>query len=151
MVGASLAVALHGLDVRVALIEAVPHDAVSQPSFDERTTALSNGSRRIFKTLGVWPAVASAATPIAKIHVSDQGHFGFARIDAAEQGLRALGYVLANRALGAALWSELGDHRDLRVYCPARVSRVIPGERSVALGISEASGAESSIRAQLVV
>ena len=41
MVGASLAVALKGLEVRVALIEAVPHDAASQPSFDERTTALS--------------------------------------------------------------------------------------------------------------
>jgi 2-octaprenyl-6-methoxyphenol hydroxylase len=151
MVGASLAVALKGLEVRVALIEAVPHDAASQPSFDERTTALSNGSRRILETLGVWPAVAAAATPIAKIHVSDQGHFGFARIDAAEQGLRALGYVVANRALGAALWSKLGDHGDLRLYCPARVSRLIPGEQSVELGVSEASGVESSIRAQLVV
>ena len=151
MVGASLAVALQGLDVRVALIEAVPHDAASQPSFDERTTALSNGSRRILETLGVWPAVAAAATPIAKIHVSDQGHFGFARIDAKEQGLRALGYVVANRALGAALWSKLGDRDDLRVYCPAKVSRLTPGERSVELGVLEASGVESSIRAQLVI
>src|ERR1019366_3371708 len=151
MVGASLAVALAGLGVRMALIEAVPHDAASQPSFDERTTALSNGSRRILETLGVWPAVSAAATPIAKIHVSDQGHFGFARIDAAEQGLRALGYVVANRALGAALWSKLGDQGDLRLYCPARVSRLIPGEQSVELGVSEASGVESSIRAQLVV
>ena len=31
------------------------------------------------------------ATPIAKVHVSDQGHFGFARIDAAEQGLAVVG------------------------------------------------------------
>jgi len=37
------------------------------------------------------------------------------------------------------------------VYCPARVSRLMPGEDSVELGISEASGTESSIRAQLVV
>jgi 2-octaprenyl-6-methoxyphenol hydroxylase len=151
MVGASLAVALKGLKVRVALVEAVPHDAASQPSFDERTTALSNGSRRILETLGVWPAVAAAATPIAKIHVSDQGHFGFARIDAAEQGLRALGYVVANRALGAALWSKLADHEDLRVYCPARVSRLTAGEQAVEIGVAEPSGAESLIRARLVV
>jgi len=151
MVGASLAVALKGLQVRVALIEAVPHDAASQPSFDERTTALSNGSRCILETLGVWPAVAAAATPIAKIHVSDQGHFGFARIDAAEQGLRALGYVVANRALGAALWSTLADQGDLRVYCPARVSRLTAGEQAVEIGVAEASGAETLIRARLVV
>ena len=94
MVGASLAVALKGMDLRVALIEAVPHDAASQPSFDERTTALSNGSRRTLETLKAWPEVAAAATPIRKIHISDRGRFGFARIDAAEQGLRALGYVV---------------------------------------------------------
>ena len=86
MVGASLALALEGLGVRTALIEAVPHDAAAQPSFDERTTALSNGSRRILETLGVWADLANAATRIAKIHVSDQGHFGFARISAAELG-----------------------------------------------------------------
>jgi 2-octaprenyl-6-methoxyphenol hydroxylase len=151
MVGASLAVALKGLDVRVALIEAVPHDAASQPSFDERTTALSNGSRRILETLGVWPAVAAAATPIAKIHVSDQGHFGFARIDAAEQGLPALGYVVANRLLGAALWSKLSDRADVRVYCPAQVTRVAAEGDTVLLHVSEAGGAEVLIKARLVV
>src|SRR5580692_897272 len=69
MVGASLAVALEHLGVTTALVEAVPHNAATQPSFDERTTALSNGSRRILETLGVWPDVADAATRIAKIHV----------------------------------------------------------------------------------
>lgn len=151
MVGASLAVALQGLDVRTALIEAVPHDAASQPSFDERTTALSNGSRRILDTLGVWPEVAAIATPIRKIHVSDRGHFGFARIDAAELGLRAIGHVLPNRSLGAALWSRLRDRSDVRVYCPAQVTRVVPGSHSVELGVSQAQGVETSITARLVV
>jgi 2-octaprenyl-6-methoxyphenol hydroxylase len=151
MVGASLAVALQGLDVRIALIEAVPHDAASQPSFDERTTALSNGSRRILDTLGVWTEVAAIATPIRKIHVSDQGHFGFARIDAAELGLSAIGHVLPNRSLGAALWSRLRDRPDVRVYCPAQVTRVLPGGYSVELGVTQAQGAETSITARLVV
>ena len=80
----------------------------TQPSFDERTTALSNGSRRILETLGVWPDVAADATPIAKIHVSDQGHFGFARIDAAEQGLRRRWVTWCRTARSAsALWSRL--------------------------------------------
>ena len=46
MVGATLGVALAPLDLRIALIEAIPHNAAAQPSFDERTTALSNGSRQ---------------------------------------------------------------------------------------------------------
>jgi 2-octaprenyl-6-methoxyphenol hydroxylase len=127
----------------------VPHDAAAQPSFDERTTALSNGSRRILDTLGVWPGVAGNATPIRKVHVSDQGHFGFARIDAAEQGLPALGYVVPNRSLGAALWSSLSRRSDVRVFCPDRVARVETRERSIEL-ILEA-GAPQSIEARLVV
>src|ERR1700679_4194291 len=107
MVGATLGVALAPLNLRIAIIEAVPHTAAAQPSFDERTTALSNGSRRILETMGVWPALNAFATPIAKIHVSDQGRFGFARIDASEQGLNAMGYVVPNRALGSILWSRL--------------------------------------------
>ena len=150
MVGASLAVALDGLGVRMALIEAVPHDAASQPSFDERTTALSNGSCRILETLGVWPAVSASATPIRKIHVSDQGRFGFARVDAAEQGLRAMGYVVPNRALGAALWSALAPSASVRVFCPAPVLRVTPGAQSVELSIAE-GGVECSVEARLIV
>src|SRR6266702_3492194 len=114
MVGASLAAALAPLGLKLALIEAVAHDSASQPSFDERTTALSNGSRRILETLGVRRGVEPLATPIRKIHVSDQGRFGFARIDAAEQGLAAMGYVVPNRALGAALWSRLQANADVQ-------------------------------------
>ena len=161
MVGASLAVSLEGLGLRIALIEAVPNDSASQPSFDERTTALSNGSRRILETLGVWETVSGAATPIRKIHVSDQGRFGFARVDAAEQGLAAMGYVVPNRALGNALWARLSRIDSLRIFCPAHVTRVRATDRSVELNISagrseSAVGAESSagtdvIEARLVV
>src|SRR5580692_3282653 len=150
MVGASLAVALAPLGLDVALVEAVPHGSGSQPSFDERTTALSNGSRRILETLGVWSEVASSATPIRKIHVSDQGRFGFARIDAAEQGLEALGYVVPNRALGDALWSRLARHPHVQLHCPAQVTRITAGEQSVGLEIVQ-GGAAADVDTRLVV
>jgi 2-octaprenyl-6-methoxyphenol hydroxylase len=150
MVGASLAVALAPLGLRIALVEAVPPGSASQPSFDERTTALSNGSRRILDTLGVWLDVSSSATPIRKIHVSDEGRFGFARIDAAEQGLAAMGYVVPNRELGKALWSRLRTHANVHVYCPAEVSRIRPGEQAVTLEIAEAD-AEAAIQTKLIV
>jgi 2-octaprenyl-6-methoxyphenol hydroxylase len=137
MVGATLSVALAPLNLRVALIEAIPHNAATQPSFDERTTALSNGSRRILETLGVWPSLSAQATAIRKIHVSDQGRFGFARVDAAEQGLAAMGYVVANRALGNALWSRLEESRGLKVFCPAQVSKVTAHEQAVSIEIRE--------------
>jgi 2-octaprenyl-6-methoxyphenol hydroxylase len=150
MVGASLAVALAPLGLKVALVEAVPQGSASQPSFDERTTALSNGSRRILETLGLWSEISSAATPIRKIHVSDQGRFGFARIDAAEQGLEAMGYVVPNRALGTALWSRLARHANIDLYCPAEVSRIAAGEQAVGLQIAQGS-AIAEIETRLIV
>jgi 2-octaprenyl-6-methoxyphenol hydroxylase len=149
MVGATLGVALAPLNLRVALIEAIPHNAAAQPSFDERTTALSNGSRRILETIGVWPALNAFATPIAKIHVSDQGRFGFARIDAREQGLAAMGYVIPNRALGSVLWPRLLS-AGTKVFCPAEVSSVTANDEVVKIEIA-AAGAKSAIDAKLIV
>ena len=149
MVGASLGAALAPLNLRVALIETIPHNAAAQPSFDERTTALSNGSRRILETLGVWSALDALATPIAKIHVSDQGRFGFARIDAREQGLAAMGYVVPNRALGSALWSRLSSP-GLKIFCPADVSLITANAEVVKIEVNEA-GTQSAIAAKLVV
>ncbi|HJS21247.1 MAG TPA: 2-octaprenyl-6-methoxyphenyl hydroxylase [Steroidobacteraceae bacterium] len=163
MVGASLAAALTPLRLRVALIESVPLQSQAQPSFDERTTALSNGSRRILTSMGVWDAVAPEAAPIRRIHVSDQGRFGFARIDAAEEGVAALGFVLPNRVLGAALWERLTRDPAIEILCPARVEEVTAGTEAVALRASTgelsrtlsarllvaADGANSTIRKAL--
>lgn len=120
LVGASLALMLAKLRLATVLIEAVPFNVSGQPSFDERTTALSNGSRRIFEALGVWPLLSMNATPIRRIHISDQGRFGFARLSAQEQGLKALGHVAVNRLMGEALWQRLQAEK-VQVIAPARV------------------------------
>lgn len=121
MVGATLALALSSLPVSILLIEAAPPGAGEPPSFDERTTALANGSVRTYRALGLWPSMEREATPIRRIHVSEQGRFGVARIDARDQGVDALGYVISNRAVGAVLWPALKGCRRLRVVAPARV------------------------------
>jgi 2-octaprenyl-6-methoxyphenol hydroxylase len=126
MVGASLGVALAPLPLRVGLIEAVEFESNAQPSYDDRSVALSYGSRRIFESLKIWERLgASGATPIQRIHISDRGHFGFARLDAHEAGVAALGYVVENRALGQALKPALAATRNLTFICPAVVEDVV--------------------------
>ena len=150
LVGASLALALSKLRIRVALIEASPFGAADQPSFDDRTTALSNGSRRVFEGVGVWPIIEREATPIRRIHVSDQGRFGFARINAEEQGLAALGYVVANRVMGAALWRRLQEE-DVLIVAPARVKGMtLTGDRQ-RIECDRADAGASFIEARLAV
>ncbi|MBK7901760.1 MAG: FAD-dependent monooxygenase [Proteobacteria bacterium] len=151
LVGASLALSLAPLGLRIALVEAVsPVQGEQHPSFDERTTALANGTVRAFRTLGVWAGMEREAAPIRKIHVSDQGRFGSARIDAAEQGLEALGYVVPNRAIGAALWHGLSRAPSVEVIAPARVTGSEPEVESRVVHY-EVAGEAHSLRARLVV
>jgi 2-octaprenyl-6-methoxyphenol hydroxylase len=151
LVGASLAVALRGSGRRILLVEAFAPDSASQPSFDERTTALGNASRRIFEAVGVWPAMRADAAPITAIHVSDAGRFAFARLEAAKLGLEALGYVVPNRVLGRALWAALAADPDLTLRVPARVESLAGlADGALALGITSAAGAQT-VSARLVV
>src|SRR5690606_10433367 len=110
----------------ITLIEAFAPDSAAQPSFDERTTALGNASRRIFEALEVWPGLAAEAAPITTIHVSDAGRYGFARLQAQQLGQEALGYVVPNRVLGRELWRRLADAPRLTAFMPARLSALRP-------------------------
>jgi 2-octaprenyl-6-methoxyphenol hydroxylase len=150
MVGASFALALAGTPLRVVLIEGIAPDSQSQPSFDERTTALGNASRRIFQALGVWDRIAPQASAIRAIHVSDAGRFGFARLEAREQGIEAFGYVAANRVIGAALWARIGASASIERRVPARVEAIEIAVDRVALTVQGASGSER-LAARLVV
>jgi 2-octaprenyl-6-methoxyphenol hydroxylase len=141
MVGASLALALAGTGRSVALIEAVDPASPAQPSFDERTTALGNGARRVFETLGVWQGIATQAAPIRQIHVSDAGHFGFARLEAEAHGLAAFGFTVSNRHLGEVLWKAVRASGDVQIVSPARVLRVQLSPDAAMLDIERAAAA----------
>jgi len=121
MVGSTLALALAPLGLRVAIVEPIPRSAAAQPSFDDRSTALSRSSQRMFEAMGLWQEIVAAATPITSIHVSDKGRFGFSHIDAQEQGVEALGYVVINRVLGGVLRSALAGVDGLDIICPAKI------------------------------
>ena len=151
LVGASLATALREGGRRVLLVESVPFAAAGQPSFDARTTALGNASRRIFEGLALWPQLASQAAAIRTIHVSQAGGFGCARLKAAEQGVDAFGYVIANRQLGSVLWAQLAASAALTLRVPARVVGASMSADSVELHLENAAGGAERVRARLVV
>jgi 2-octaprenyl-6-methoxyphenol hydroxylase len=124
LVGASLAVALGRQNCRVALIEAHSFGSVSQPSYDDRSIALAYGSMRIFESMGLWAAIGQSATPIARIHISNRGHFGITRLSAEDAGTSALGYVAESRLMGQALMAALDGLPSIELFAPARLERL---------------------------
>jgi len=143
MIGTSLALALAPLGLRVAVVEAIARKEDQQPSFDDRSTALSRSTQRMFEAMGLWDAVVAAATPIASIHVSDKGRFGFSHIGAEEQGVEALGYVVINRVLGEVLQSELAAAKNVDVFCPARIEDIALGPAQASATLVSNDGAQT--------
>jgi len=105
-VGAVCALAMQQQGIAARVLEAQPADAGA----DTRTLALSHGSRLILERLGVWDQLDDV-TPITRIHISQRGALGVARLAAEDVAVPALGYVLPYAVLTAALKQALAESR----------------------------------------
>lgn len=151
MIGSSLACALAPLSLRVAIVEPVPRAAAAQPSFDDRSTALSRSTQRMYEAMDMWDDIVAAATPVKRIHVSDKGRFGFSHIDAQEQQVEALGYVVINRVLGSVLQQALEDVPNLDILCPAKLTNASFGPDGASVSIQSGDGKENEVTCRLLV
>lgn len=159
LVGSALACALSGRGLKLGLVEASDLQASAPPGHDGRNLALARATVLALDRLGVWSRIVTRV-PIRRVHVSSQGQFGAARIDAERYAVDALGWVLPARELGAALIARLRELPDLHLICPARVEatqplgerrelRLADGRRLSARLLAAADGTESTLRGLL--
>jgi len=148
MIGASLAHALSGLGLRLALLEANLPATQAHASYDDRAIALSQSSLRILKTLQLDKELAR--TPILNIHISEQGQAGVARISAEKTGVAALGAVTTGRELGQCLFNTLSERPDVELLCPARLLNYSLHSDVVSLTV-EQNSASRSVNTRLLV
>lgn len=147
LVGASLALSLTNTSLRVAVCEAAtfampppanaattatPHSLTNNKTIDKttadkttasdgRSLALTYGSAQLLTSIGVWPSLQADAIPIASVHVSHRNHFGATRINASEERVPALGYVIPAQVLGTQLQQALLANKSLTLFNPVKV------------------------------
>ncbi len=160
MVGASLACALADSPLNIAVIEAIPYSASEQPSYDDRAIALSYGSQRIFKSIGLWSDLSQHSTPILNIHISDRGHFGSTRLSAKAENVPALGHVILARSVGKVLQKKINNQSNLELHCPTSIQSLEQyndhvnitldgGKNLTTRCLVAADGSRSTVRQQL--
>lgn len=135
MVGASLAAALSSLPLKIALFEAFPAQITQKAGYDDRAIAISYGSSQILQGMGIWDEVAAVANPIDSIHVSDRGHFGATRLNAKQQKVPALGYLIEARSYGEVLTRFLCKS-NISVVQPAQVEAITEDDESLSVSVS---------------
>ncbi len=156
MVGGVLAHALKLDGWRVTVLEGAAEGASN--SFDARLTALSDASWRYFDALGlIDETTARAAQAINEVRVVDSGHFGMTRITKANNQGVALGQVIGNRAIGAAIErvesaAQIMDTGTVQRLQPARYT----GHRLINEGTEvevqfDYHGAQHTLQARLLI
>ena len=162
LVGASLAIALDGLGLDVAQVEAAPPGALP-PVFDQRNLSFADATVNALTALGIMQELRMPPGPIRRIHVSRAGDFGRVRLDAADYGRGAFGQVVVASDFGHALEARMGRLQDLVRYRPARfvgcgdvgdarAVRIAEGDRERTVHarlLVGADGAASGVRAAL--
>ncbi|MEM6988624.1 MAG: FAD-dependent monooxygenase, partial [Pseudomonadota bacterium] len=154
LVGASLVHALAGSWLRVAWVDRQPLDRLQR---DPRSTALAYASHRLLSELGLWSDLASSASAITSVHVSQQHHFGSVTLHADDMAVPALGYVIGNHALGSALAARIAEQPQLSIYTPETVEsaaelgtrqavHLASGQRLSAKLVVAADGVQSTLR-----
>jgi len=110
--------------LNIAIIEPQPIKHEPNLGFDARVLALSHGTVSFLASLGCWSAIAKHAEPIKRIHISDRGYYGKARINASDHHVDALGYVVEMAVIGKALYHALQQLPNIHWYCPNTISQI---------------------------
>ena len=149
MTGVTLALALANGGLRAVLVDPMPFDAQTAPTFDGRASAISFSAFRQWRALGVAPLLEPHAQRIEQILVTDGRTPGAAapaplpaylRFDAAEIADRCegepLGYLIENRHIRAAL-AATAEAQGVEVLAPVRVASVTAGVGAASVTLSD--------------
>ena len=138
IVGATAACALGRAGVRVAVIEARPPVPVEQQQPDPRVFAITRASERIFRSLGVWEAIAAqGAFAFSDMEVWDARGDGVAHFDCAELGEPYLGHMIEPRIIQTALSGQLESDDNISRFCPARFQSVEIQDENVTVTLED--------------
>ena len=122
----SLADAKHadGQPISIAIVEANPILKDASKTFDDRVLALSHGTAAYIEQVAAWQNIQPLAEAIETIHVSDRGHYGKARISAAQHQVNALGYVVEMAVIGQGLLTALNHKTNISWFTENQITAI---------------------------
>jgi 2-octaprenyl-6-methoxyphenol hydroxylase len=151
LVGGTLAVALAGAGLKVALVDIADPLGLTGEAHDGRASAVALGSGHVLRGVGVWDGLATAE-PILDIRVTDAAWPGFLHYDHRALGgaggaAEPFGHIVENTDLRRAIWARARALPGIRVYAPAAIATLDRGPLFVTARLKDGR----AIRAALAV
>ncbi|MGJ8525839.1 2-octaprenylphenol hydroxylase [Halomonadaceae bacterium LMG 33818] len=118
IVGATMAVLLGESGLQVALIDAGRQEAQwSSDTRDSRVSAITEASRALFTSLGVWSSItARRVSPYTHMQVWDSEGAGEIDFSASEVGRSCLGHIVENSAIVDSLLERLHTMESVTLF-----------------------------------
>jgi 2-octaprenyl-6-methoxyphenol hydroxylase len=147
LVGMTLALALEAHGLTVDVVDAAQLEDTLEPNFDGRASAIASASARMLRAIGVWDALEPHACAIDEIRVTDGLSPLSLHFDSADGEGGALGYMVENRRVRAALIEQARSRAGIRVHAPVRYGRVTRDITGAAVELADGT----LLRAPLVI
>ena len=123
MVGLTLSLLLARKKIHVCVLEKnIKKDLFSQ--IDSRTTAISQGSSRIHKEIGIWEKIQSKAQPINKIFVSDGKEDQNLEFNHQTLCEGPLGFIIENKLIKHTLLDEVLNSKYIDFLDSSEISEI---------------------------
>ena len=147
-VGLSLARALAGTGLRLALIESRPEAELAEPPYDGREIAVTHHSARLLRDLGAWAHLPAAEiSPLRRARVLN-GESAYAlQFDLAGRPEAELGRLVPNHRIRRALFRASAGQPDLALMAGAAVA----DSRVEGKGVAAVLEDGRTLRARLLV
>ena len=133
--GSALAAALSGQGLSIGLVEARPlappllPESREPADFDARVSALTPKSQRFLDDIGAWQGIAGyRLCRYGHMTVWDADGTGSVEFDRSEMNAPALGHIVENRAVVAALLQVIDGAGDVTPLAPATVEQCLRGD-----------------------
>jgi 2-octaprenyl-3-methyl-6-methoxy-1,4-benzoquinol hydroxylase len=119
MVGATSALTLAQLGLRVALVEKfLPQDFLIEQAFDLRVSAISLASQNLLSQVGAWQQIKQWRTcPYKRLGVWEH-ESAYTEFNADDIEQSHLGHIVENRLIQLALWQQINITGNIRSFCP---------------------------------
>ncbi|MBV6633142.1 MAG: UbiH/UbiF/VisC/COQ6 family ubiquinone biosynthesis hydroxylase [Alphaproteobacteria bacterium] len=125
LAGMTLASLLGTAGVDCVCLDRLGMPAMTDKTYDGRTTAISLASRRVLEAAGVWDLVLDRgqAEPIKDIRIADDFAPLFLHFDSQDVGDEPFGHIVDNRDLRLAMISRIEALPSVRLEAPMAVTK----------------------------
>jgi len=146
--GLSFGCSMANLDLNVLLVEKSTLESISKPKPDGREIALTHHSRKILMKLGVWMLInEDQVSPLKEAKVFDGDSDSLLNFDAKKSAIEALGYLVPNYLIRAALFEKASQAENLKILNELMVD----GISTNILGAEVSLSNGKTIKSKLVV